>query len=173
MGLPRVIGILAICALSLTVAIADAMAQGKKINKQQLVGTWKLVATENIGPDGSKLDIFGQSPKGILVFDRSGNYSLTIVRSDLPKFAASTADKGTAEESKAVVSGMIAHFGTYSLDEADRTLTTRIEGSSFPNLAGGEQKRIISSLTKDELKYTNPTAAVGGTKAEVVWRRAK
>jgi Lipocalin-like domain len=71
-----------------------------------------------------------------------------------------------------VVSGMIASFGTYSLNEADATLTTRVEGSSFPNLSGGEQKRIVSSLTKDGLSYTNPATATG-TKAEVVWRRAK
>jgi hypothetical protein len=48
----------------------------------------------------------------------------------------------------------------------------RIEGSSYPNLIGGEQKRVITSLTRDELRYINPTTSTG-TKAESVWRRAK
>ena len=95
-----------------------------------------------------------------------------IMRSDLPKFAANTSDQGTADESKAILKGLIVHFGTYSVNEADKTVTTRIEGSSFPNLSGMEQKRIISSLATDELKYTNPATATGTT-AEAIWRRAK
>ena len=39
-----------------------------------------------------------------------------------------------------VAHGMIAFYGTYTVK--DGVLTTRIEGSSYPNLIGGEQKRI-------------------------------
>jgi hypothetical protein len=49
---------------------------------------------------------------------------------------------------------MIAMYGTYTVNEADKTLTTRIEGSSYANLIGGEQKRVIISLTADEMRYT-------------------
>jgi lipocalin-like protein len=83
------------------------------------------------------------------MFDGNGRYTLMIMRSDLPKFAAKTGDQGTADENKAVLKGLIAHFGTYSINEADKTLTTRVEGSSFPNLSGVDQKRIIASLTAD------------------------
>jgi hypothetical protein len=166
MNLPRIISILAISTLSVAVATGAAVAQGKRINKQQLVGTWKLVSADS--------SVFGQNPKGILMFDRNGNYSLTIVRSDLPKFAASTVNKGTADEYKTVMTGMITSFGTYSLNAGDKTIMTHVEASSFPNLFGGEQKRIISSLTGDELRYTNPTAVLAGpTAAETVWRRAR
>jgi hypothetical protein len=67
---------------------------------------------------------------------------------------------------------MIAFYGTYTVNEGDKTVTTLIEGSSYPNLIGAEQKRVITSLTPDELRYTNPTTSTG-TKAEAVWRRAK
>ena len=160
----RLFAILAVSALSLAMAAGEAMAQGKRINKQQLVGTWKLVSADTA--------VFGQNPKGILVFDRNGNYSLTIMRSDLPKLAAA-AGKGTAEENQAIMAGMVTSFGTYSLNEADKTITTHVEGSSYPNLAGGEQRRVISSLTRDELKYNNPTAVFGAPNAATVWRRAK
>jgi hypothetical protein len=169
MSRSTILSISAAALLGLVVLGATAQA---KIKKQQLVGTWTLVSTENMKADGSKIDVFGPNPKGVLIFDRAGHYSLTIVRSDLPKFAASTSDQGTAQENKAVVTGMIASFGTYSLNEADGTLTTHVEGSSFPNLSGGEQKRIVSSLTRDALSYSNPATATG-TKAEVVWRRSK
>jgi hypothetical protein len=108
----------------------------------------------------------------MLVFDGSGRYSIIFMRSNLPKFAASTADKGTADENKAVMQGIVAHFGTYSVNEADKTITSRAEGSWFPNQVGSDAKRIITSLTADELKYTNPATAFGTT-AQTVWRRAK
>jgi hypothetical protein len=76
------------------------------------------------------------------------------------------------DEGKAVAQGTISYYGTYTVNEADKTVTYRIEGSSYPNLTGGEQKRIITSLTADELRYTNP-ATTTGTKAEAVWKRAK
>jgi hypothetical protein len=37
-----------------------------------------------------------------------------------------------------VAHGMIAFYGTYTVN--DGVLTTRIEGSSYPNLIGGERK---------------------------------
>jgi hypothetical protein len=166
----RFIGILAVTVSGLAFVVGNAAAQGKKINKAQLVGTWTLVSNDNTRPDGSKVDVFGPNAKGLLIFDRAGHYSLAIMRADLPKFAGSTSDQGTAAENKAVLAGIIAHFGTYSLDGT--TLTTHVEASSFPNLAGSDQKRIIESLTADELKYSNPATATG-TKAEVVWKRVK
>ena len=164
--------IFAAVALGLALTAVTAMAQGKKAGKNQLVGTWTLVSADNMKADGSKVDVYGPNPKGILIFDRNGNYSLTIMRSDLPKFAASTSDQGTAQENKAVLAGLITHFGTYSFNEADKTVTSHVVASSFPNLVGAEQKRIISSITKDELTYTNP-ATVTGTSATTSWKRAK
>ena len=67
---------------------------------------------------------------------------------------------------------MTANFGTWSVDEATKTLTTQIEAASSPNLNGGTQKRVISSLSADELKYTNPASQIG-TIDDVVWKRAR
>ena len=53
--------------------------------------------------------------------------------------------------------GSIAYFGTYLVNEADKVITAKIEGSTFPNQVGGaDDRRIITSLTADELKFTNP-----------------
>jgi hypothetical protein len=61
-------------------------------------------------------------------------------------------------------------IGTWTLVSA--THTTNIEASSSPNLDGGTQKRIITSLSADELKYTNPASQIGSVD-DVVWKRAK
>ena len=79
---------------------------------------------------------------------------------------------GTPEENKAVVVGSISLFGTYTVDEAAKTIIYKVESSTFPNWDGHELKRTITSLTDDELKYINPAVSVGG-RAETVWRRLK
>jgi hypothetical protein len=161
----------AITVLGLALLSNSAVSQQNTI-RERLVGTWTLVASENVRADGSKVDEYGEDPKGILIFDSNGRYSVTIMRADLPKFAAGKADQGTAPENQAVISGLVAHFGTYSVNEADRILTSHIEASSFPNNDGIDQRRVIVLLTADELRYGLPVT-VTGTKAEVLWRRAK
>jgi hypothetical protein len=165
------LGIAAMTALSLSLLPANAIAQQKTL-KDQLVGTWTYVSSADVRKDGTKVDRWGPNAKGMLVFDATGHYVLVINRADLPKFASNSVDQGTAEENKAVMQGMVVTFGTYSINEADKTLNTKVEGGSFPNLFGGNQKRIIASLTAEELKYSNP-ATTTGTSAEVAWRRAK
>ena len=167
----NILSLSATTALGLALLPTSAVSQQKSL-KEQLVGTWTFASAIDVHKDGTRTNRWGPNPKGILMFDGNGRYALMIMRSDLPKFAANTSDQGTADESKAVLKGLIVHFGTYSVNEADKTVTTRIEGSSFPNLSGMEQKRIISSLTTDELKYTNPATATGTT-AEAIWKRAK
>jgi hypothetical protein len=167
----KVLSVSAIMALGLALLPGNAVAQTKSL-KEQLVGTWTFVSALDVHPDGSKADRWGPNPKGIFMFDGTGHFSQFITRSDLPKFAAKTIDQGTAAENKAVMSGLVASFGTYTVNEADKTVTTHVDGSAFPNLIGIDQKRLILVLTADELKYTNPATSTGFT-AETVWKRAK
>jgi hypothetical protein len=141
--------------------------------KEQLVGTWKIVSVDNVRDDGSKAELFGSNPQGILIYTSDGYFVLVNMRADLPKFAAKNRDQGTPEENKAVVQGSIAYFGTYTVNEADKVISARIEGSTYPNFVGGaDQKRLITSLTADELRFINPAASAGG-KLQLVWKRVK
>ena len=166
-----ILGLSAAAVLGLALLPGSAVSQQKML-KEQIVGSWTFVSALDVHPDGRKTDRWGPSPKGIFIFDGNGRYAQFITRSDLPKFAARTVDQGTAAENKAVLAGLVASFGTYTVNEADKTVTTRVEGSVFPNLVGLDQKRLIVSLTADELKYTNPTTSTGTT-AEATWRRVK
>src|SRR5262249_1883836 len=65
--------------------------------------------------------------------------------------------KGTADENNAVAKGVLAHFGTYSVNDADGSFTLHVEASSYANDNGTDQKRIVTSFTGDELRWTNPT----------------
>jgi hypothetical protein len=61
---------------------------------------------------------------------------------------------------------MVANFGTWSVNEADKTLTQHVEGALFPNGEGIDLKASVS-LTGDELKLV---VVNGGT---IMYRRAK
>jgi hypothetical protein len=161
----------AIAGLGLVVPPTVAVSQPKAL-KEQLVGAWTLVSIIATDKSGAKSDRRGPSPKGLLIFEPNGYFSLLTSRSDIPNFAINNVNQGTAEENKAVMTGMIANVGTWSVDEATKTITTHIEAGSFPNLNGKTQTRVITSLTADELKYVNG-ASVSGTSDEATWRRAK
>jgi len=161
----------ALVAFGLATLPTVAIGQQKTI-KDQIAGSWTFVSAANVLPDGSRIDQWGPNPKGLLIFDGSGHFAFFITRSDLPKFAAKTVTEGTTAEYKAVMTGLVASFGTYTVDEADRTVITHVEGSSFPNLIGLDQRRLIMTLTADELKYANPVNTTNGT-AEAIWRRTK
>src|SRR5262245_6032044 len=156
----------------LAAVLLPSSVVAQEVSLKELVGSWIFVSAQDVKPECSKVDPWGSNPKGAAMYDANSRFTFMIMRSDLPKFASNSRAQATAEEGKAVAQGMIAFFGTYTVNEGDKTVTTRIEGSSYPNLIGAEQKRVITSLTSDELRYTNPATSTG-TKSEAVWRRAK
>jgi Lipocalin-like domain len=107
----------------------------------------------------------------IAIFESNGHYAIINVNPDVPKFAANNRVQGTAAENKAAVDGVIAHYGTYSFDAANKVINLKVEGSSYPNWAGTEQKRTILSFAGDDLKWS-VAASAGGT-GEVGWKRVK
>jgi hypothetical protein len=137
---------------------------------KDLVGTWTLVSvvTER---DGRKFDTYGPNAKGLLVFDANGRYSIIFIAGGLPNFASGSRSSGTADESKAVVAGSLAHFGTYVVDEADKSFTFQIDRATFPNWDGRHNKRAFF-IRGDELHFTDPHASAGGV-AATVFERAK
>jgi hypothetical protein len=151
--------------LALSFAATETFAQAAK----SLVGSWTLVTNFTTYAAGKKEANYGEKPMGQVTFSSNGRYTLLISRPDLPKFASNNRAKGTPEENKAVVGGMIAHFGTYKVDDKAKAIVFHIEASSYPNWNGTEQKRPYS-VTATELKWNTPAASGGGS-ADLVWKR--
>ena len=132
---------LAVATLFAVVALSsDATFAQSTTVKDQLIGTWTLIAADSLQKDGSKAEVFGPSPRGILIFTSDGRFALVQMRSDLPKIASNSRDKATPEETSAIVSGSIAYYGTYSVNEAEKLILVRIEASTFPNIASGAEQ---------------------------------
>jgi hypothetical protein len=155
--------------LGISLQSGDAMSQ-RTLN-EQIAGAWTYVTVDSVRLDGSRMPMYGPSPQGLVIFDGHGHYALVNSRADLPKYSSNDRMKGTDEEYKSIAQGSIAHFGTYTVNEADKTITFHIDTSTFPNWNGVEQRRPFV-LSGDDLRWTTPAASGGGS-GEIVLKRAK
>jgi hypothetical protein len=168
----HIIVTLAVLCIGVALSATGAIAAGKtNIDKGRLVGSWTLVGINNTTPDGKTVQTYGPND-GVLVFEANGGFVQILARSDLPKFASNNRNTGSADENKAVVQGSLAIYGKYTINAKDGALTLHIDRSSYPNWNGADQKRIVTSLTANELKWEIPAPSVGGASV-AVWKRNK
>ena len=144
----------------------------QKSFKEQLVGTWTLVLCEIVAADGTKSPlVVGSNPAGRYIFTDDDHFSFQAV-AEFAKFASNDRMKTTPAENQAAVQGSIAYYGTYTVNDADRTIALHIERSSFPNQNGTNGTRIVTALSADEMKYINPRRRGGGS-IICAYKRAK
>ena len=133
--------------------------------KQQIVGTWTLVSVYDQLYDGKKLDTWGPNVKGSAAYDRSGRFTFMIVAAGRKKSEAGPL---------APVGKAIGYFGTYSVNEDDRTITWRIERSTYPNWEGLQRKGKIT-IKGDQLSQVSAPASLpeGTVVPHLEWQRSK
>ena len=159
-----------VLCLAVGLSASDALAQQKSV-KEQLVGTWTLVSSDQVRPDGSKLRQFGANPNGINVFDANGRFFLMMASADNLRMASNDRSMTKSEEDGLIVES-IAYYGTYTVNEEVNVISLHLDASTFPNQVGTDQKRSITSLTASELKYSS-LAAKSGDQVHQVWKRAQ
>jgi Lipocalin-like domain len=152
-------------------ALSVASAGNRNALPSPLTGTWSLVAADILLGDGTRAHDYGEDPKGLLIIDTTGHYSLQIYNSERLRFAAGDRSKGTADEYRSAILGCSTHFGTIVVDAQKHTLTITAEGSSYPNQEGSAQMREYE-LKGDELSYRIQPRP-DGTIPISVWRRVK
>jgi hypothetical protein len=160
----------ALLCLAVGLSASDSLAQKKSL-KDQLVGTWTLVSSDQVRPDGSKLKQFGDNPKGINVFEANGRFFVMVASADNSQIASNGRNWTNSEEDGLIVES-IAYYGTYTVNEEVNVISLHLDASTFPNQVGTDQKRTITSLTANELKYSSP-AAISGVQVQQVWKRAE
>jgi hypothetical protein len=140
--------------VALTLLPSSVLAQEKTL-KQQVQGAWNLVSCDAKQP-------FCVNPTGSLSLNGNGRYTLVIAAKNRPTPALSVpgthGENVAPEDFKAMARGVVANFGTWSVNEADKTLSTHSEEGLFPRPAGGGTgtKSTIVSVTADEMRTTGP-----------------
>ena len=160
--------ITAIC-LEMAVLMSTPAVAG---SKNLVAGTW-LTVSAKADPDGENRDLFGPHPSGQLIFTEGLRFAVILVNPDIPRFASSDRAGGTEAENQAAVSGDLALYGTYTVDEQGLFATERIIASSVPNWTGLDRDTSLITETVDGDTMVERLKDPGGPQILIVWKRAK
>jgi hypothetical protein len=94
-------------AFGTSLMTGSRVGQSGKSDKEQLVGSWMLLSL-TAGEGANQARPYGPNPKGTMMVDANGRFSITVLRSDLPKFVSNNRITATPDENKAIVQGSIA-----------------------------------------------------------------
>lgn len=136
-----------------------------------LAGTWTLTAADRLTPAGVREHDYGSAPKGRLIIDAAGRYSLQIFKSERTGFASGDKKRGTPDEYADAALGSSTHYGTVAIDDAAHQLVFKIEGASFKNWEGTIQRRSYE-LNGDALGWRVPAAPNGNVPISE-WKRER
>ena len=136
-----------------------------------LVGTWRLVSTEQHLTDGTRRPgpIYGPNGAGCLMYDSTGRMCVILLNPDRPRWHSE--DDPTPEEIQSAMEGFIAYYGTYEVHETEGFVIHHIEAHLVPNWVGTEQKRYFV-LSKDRLTLkVAPPLPADITEYKFLWER--
>ena len=163
--------------LALLAAIAGAMLAthafaASATLKDQLVGTWTFVGTEVSAAGGKTLQVDTPS-RGIMVFTGDGRFAQIQLVTGVARARSQSRVRGVEEDGNdATATESVASFGTYTVDDATRTVTTTVQSSTVPDWEGTKQKRAIHSVTAQELRLGSPAGGAWQAPAANLWKRA-
>ena len=132
---------LSILSLAVLASISDGSSadQALPVTSQALVGTWRLLSAEERRPNGETAYWMGRRPVGLLMYDRTGNVSVQIMR-----------DPSVTVTPENRQDGYYAYFGRYDVRESESTVVHRVQGSMRPSEIGADYTRTVR-LSRDRL----------------------
>ena len=129
--------------------MSSALAQSAAPSlKQQLIGHWQLVSVA-VG----ERTPYGAAPQGSMFLDAEGHLSVIVI-----------SDGGARN---------ISYFGTYTVDDAAKSMTIHVDGSSGGSgNAGGRSFKRLLRLQGNELVMANEAPAGGPGAIKQTWKQA-
>jgi hypothetical protein len=134
--------------LGLTLVSPLSAQSNTKSLKDQVVGHWQLVSvTVNGGTP------YGAAPQGSMFLDADGHLSVIVI-----------SDGGARN---------IAYFGSYTIDDANKTMSIHVDGSSggSGNASGRTFKRVLQ-LQGSEMTMANQTPTGAPGPVQQTWKLA-
>jgi Lipocalin-like domain len=150
-----------------------AFGQAESEMRNRLVGTWRLVSTEETLKTGSTRPFrqFGPNGKGFLIYQTNGYMCANLVNPDRPKWADSA--QASKEEAVAAGEGTFAYCGRYEINVEKQQIIHLPEVATDPGYVGSRQirpyrfeadKLILSDVQKNEPEVTS---------WKIVWEKVK
>ena len=139
---------------------------------EALPGTWQLLSRIDVTAAGERRPepSLGEDPQALLIYDRSGNFAAQFMRRDR-SVDVPDGPSGARNNSRAQ-GGYDAYFGTYTIDDANGTVTQRLVGALSRDNVGHVLTRAME-VEGDTLVIRLDTNAADGTMVTrtLTWRR--
>jgi hypothetical protein len=118
---------------------------------KRLIGTWRLVS---------------DTSTGLMYYDRLGNMAAQVMPSRARAKYAGT--QPTPDEAKEAITGYLAYFGTYTVNESAHTITHHRKANINPGQVGDDVVRGYAFAPGDRVILT-PVGSVN----QIIWERMK
>jgi hypothetical protein len=132
--------------------------------RKRLVGAWKLLSDEVL-VDGKVVYPFGEHPVGRLTYDEAGRISAQIMQpgqqSSVSDFAAIS--RASADEVRQIAEGYLGYYGSFVIDEQNKTVIHHVEACSLPAWVGTDQRR--------KYEFDGPRLVLRSGPYKLVWER--
>jgi hypothetical protein len=124
------------------VLVRASMQSTRGSVRERIAGAWQLESRTVTQANGATLldPVLGQQPVGRLFYDASGHMMLQMMRQGRAQ-AISVPSNPPEAKNPRVVLGYDAYFGTFTVNEAEGTITHRVEGSLFPKISEKTSRR--------------------------------
>jgi hypothetical protein len=159
-----IFGFIVLAGLGLT-----AKADDRHFAKD-LVGAWRLVATEQLLTDGTRRPspLYGKNGVGYLVYSAAGR--MCAVLGDPTRAKWKSEDSPSADELQAMFDHFVAYCGRYEVNEREGYVVHDVDLDMVPNNVGGKLKRFYS-LKGDRLILKTAEARPGIVEYTLTWER--
>lgn len=123
-----------------------------------IIGTWRLVHSISINPDGKKEYPFGEDAIGYIHYSDTGIMAVQISRKS----------REEVKDLAHLKHDYLAYFGRYEIDTENRVVRHFVEGEIFP---GDHPELLVRKYRFDgDLMLLKP---VDGTNREILWQRVR
>jgi len=132
--------------------------------RKRLIGVWKVSSIEVLA-DGNVLYPYGEHPVGRLTYDEAGRMSAHIMQSGRQS-SVSDPDaiaRASAKELRQIAEGYVAYYGSFTIDEENRTVIHHVEACTLPAWVGTDQKR--------QYEFDGPRLVLRSGAHKLVWER--
>jgi hypothetical protein len=156
----------------MALAGASAASGAEPTTRERFLGVWKLARCERKLPGGRLEYPYGENPVGRITYDRAGRMSALLMRpgrrSSVAPGTSFALANASPEEIREAVSGFIAYFGKYDVDDAARIVIHHVEACLVPSWVGTDLKR--SYRFEANRLFLAPGATANGS-IELTWER--
>jgi len=118
---------------------------------KRFIGTWRLISATSTG---------------LMYYDVLGNMAAQVMPNRVrPKYSGA---QPTPDEAKDAITGYLAYFGTYTVDERTHTITHHRKANINPGQVGDDAARRYEFAPGDRVILTPVDSG-----NQIVWERAK